>query len=48
MTQDVYMGRRAKNPAAAAALNSALTQAADIKTDGFPDKSRGQADGASA
>ena len=48
MTQDVYMGRRAKNPAAAAALNSAFTRPAERKTDGFPDKSRGQADGSSA
>ncbi|KQZ87679.1 hypothetical protein ASD62_19280 [Phycicoccus sp. Root563] len=48
MTQDVYMGRRAKNPGAAAALDSAFSPATKSKTDGFPDKSRGQADGASA
>ena len=48
MTQDVYMGRRAKNPGAAAALDWAFSPATKSKTEGFPEKSRGQADGASA
>src|SRR6266508_2789649 len=30
LTQDVYMGRRAKNPAAAAALEAALNRSADV------------------
>jgi integrase len=30
LTQDVYMARRAKNPAAAAALEAALNRAADV------------------
>ncbi|TCO40482.1 phage integrase family protein [Kribbella antiqua] len=30
LTQDVYMGRRAKNPAAAAALEVALNRSADV------------------
>jgi integrase len=43
LTQDVYMGRRSKNPAAAAALETALKNPADVpKSDGFPDPGRGR------
>lgn len=40
MTQDVYMGRRAKNPGAAAALDSALNPGPESKPEGFPEGSR--------
>jgi copper chaperone CopZ/transcriptional regulator with XRE-family HTH domain len=40
MTQDVYMGRRAKNPGAAAALDSALNREPESKPEGFPEGSR--------
>lgn len=41
LTQDVYMGRRSKNPAAAAALEAAIeNDVRDSKSDLFPDKSR--------
>ena len=49
LTQDVYMGRRSKNPAAAAALEAAIeNDVRDSKSDLFPDKGRGQADWTSA
>lgn len=44
MTQDVYMGRRAKNPAAAAALDSALNSGPEPKPEGFPEGSRASRD----
>ena len=34
LTQDVYMGRRAKNPAAAAALEAALNNRPEVKSMG--------------
>lgn len=37
LTQDVYMGRKAKNTAAATALEEALTGRTGPKSDGFPD-----------
>ncbi|SDP17721.1 Phage integrase family protein [Pedococcus dokdonensis] len=41
LTQDVYMGRRSKNPAAAAALDAAIeNDVRDSKSDHFPDQSR--------
>ena len=41
LTQDVYMGRRAKNPGAAAALDAAMNDATrPPKSDRFSDKSR--------
>jgi integrase len=41
LTQDVYMGRRAKNPAAAAALEEALlNRDFEPKSEGLPDESR--------
>ena len=41
LTQDVFMGRRAKNPGAAAALDAAMNDATPPpKSDGFSDKSR--------
>jgi integrase len=41
LTQDVYMGCRSKNPAAAAALDAAIKDPArTAKSDGFSDKSR--------
>lgn len=45
LTQDVYMGRRSRNPAAAAALDAAINDPARTpKSDGFSDKSRGRGD----
>ncbi len=42
LTQDVYMGRRAKNPAAGAALEDALRpHVSGSKSEGFPEGSRG-------
>lgn len=39
MTQDVYMGRRAKNPGAAAALDSALNRGPESRPEGSGRKS---------
>lgn len=47
MTQDVYMGRRSRNSAAAAALDAAgKTTKSESKSDSFPDTSRARRDGA--
>jgi integrase len=45
LTQDVYMGRRSKNPAAAAALDAAMEPHRTSKSDGFSDKSRDREEG---
>ena len=37
MTQDVYMGRNAKNPGAATALELAFTESVEDKTMGWRD-----------